>query len=54
MIVPIAYFTQVTPGHVNELLAMNTEEVEPENPKLKLISVFMYVLCIYCTDLMNY
>lgn len=28
-------YTQVTPGHVNELLAMNTEEIEPENPELK-------------------
>ena len=27
--------TQVAPGHVSEILTMNTEGVKPENPELK-------------------
>ena len=27
--------TQVAPGHVSEVLAINTERVKPENPNLK-------------------
>ena len=27
--------TQVTPGHVSEILTMNTEGVKPGNPELK-------------------
>ena len=27
--------TQVAPGHVNEILAMDMERVKPENPELK-------------------
>ena len=27
--------TQVAPGHVSEILTMNTEEVKSENPELK-------------------
>ena len=27
--------TQVTPGHVSEILAMNTERIKSENPELK-------------------
>ena len=27
--------TQVAPGHVSEILAINTERVKPENPELK-------------------
>ncbi|CAD1474351.1 unnamed protein product, partial [Heterotrigona itama] len=27
--------TQVAPGHVSDVLVMNTERVKPENPELK-------------------
>ena len=27
--------TQVAPGHVSEILTMNTEGIKPENPELK-------------------
>ena len=36
--------TQVTPGHVNEVLAMNVERVKPENPELK--RGLIYLLCV--------
>ena len=39
--------TQVAPGHVSEILAMNMEGVKPENPDLKkMISTYI----LYLTD----
>ena len=37
--------TQVTPGHVSEFLAVNTERVKSENPELKrYINIFILYL----------
>ena len=41
--------TQVAPGHVSEILTMNTEGVKPENPELrKMISLCNLYLTDYC------
>ena len=34
--------TQVAPGHVNEILAMDMERVKPENPELKKILMYLF------------
>ena len=33
--------TQVAPGHVSEILAMNMERIKSENPNLKKIRAFI-------------
>ena len=39
--------TQVAPGHVNEILTVDTEKVKPENPELKRL------VCLFCIQRTN-